>query len=75
MGTKIEVACNGCDATGSIDLDMDIVKLNVGGEINISQPCPLCGGKFGAPGGHYERNEAGVMKRTGDFTPPEGSED
>ena len=67
--SKVTVSCNKCGLTGTIELDMPINELNVGGEINHNQPCPKCGGKFSAPGGRYKRDDAGLLVRIGDYVP------
>lgn len=69
MSTTIQIKCDTCGATGTIDLDVNISTLNVAGEINVNQPCPVCGGKLCAPGGKYEKGENDILVRVGDYEP------
>ena len=41
-------------------------------DIAFEENCPECGqGRLMAPGGYYEKDEANVMRRTGDYRPPD----
>jgi hypothetical protein len=48
--------------TGHIQVPTILATLT-GKEMNITNACPVCGGKVSAPGGYYQRNEDGVFVR------------
>jgi len=68
MGTTLPITCRNCGVTGSVGLDMDVSVLQVGGAINIENPCPICKKvALGAPSGKYVRDENEVLQRVGDY--------
>jgi hypothetical protein len=66
----LDVQCDNCDFTGTIDYEGPRVsKLTVGGKITFNNTlCPKCKiGEIFAPGGQYVRDDAtGRMDRIGD---------
>lgn len=68
--TILDVQCDHCNFTGTIDYETPrISKLTVGGKITFDNAlCPQCKtGEIFAPGGQYVRDDAtGRMNRTGD---------
>lgn len=71
MALTVDVACpNGHQMSATLEGVPNITTLNVGGKIELGSNCPVCGaGPLTAPGGYYEPDENGIMKRIGDFRP------
>lgn len=69
MGAKLDIECEKCGMTGNVELPFEGGELNVGGKINITNPCPQCGGQLSAPGGKYKSGDDGFMRRVGDYEP------
>ncbi len=63
---KIKISCKDCESEGEISLDLDETSLNCKEDFNLTQPCPLCEGVFGAPAGLYEQGDSGFLIRVGD---------
>lgn len=64
--TKIPIVCTDCGATGTADLPFNLASIETT-NINITNPCPKCGGRFYVGGGKWERNEeTGTLERKGD---------
>lgn len=66
MTTKIRLVCATCNSVGTITLDKEYARVDIGGSIDVDLPCPGCGERVSAPGGRYERDDGGYLVRTGD---------
>jgi hypothetical protein len=61
MPTEIEITCQKCGEKGSITIEPDINEMSASDDLEIADPCPLCGGKLSAPKGRYERDATGKL--------------
>src|ERR1700728_3623047 len=63
---KVELECTACGKFSTLTIQQQINTSNIGSTFDLSStPCPSCGSPFIAPGGYYERDSFGVVRRTG----------
>lgn len=67
MTTKISVTCeNGHSCILTME-EINIQQIDVGGQINSDEKCPICNESVSAPSGRYVRDDSGLLVRVGDY--------